>query len=183
MDIRKWLKETVQPELASKHSPEPVGFRHVGSATRRRRRMHATSDSSILDPLHRRTNASPTKCDHSTERNANEHIEDEDLQSTYSHSPSITNSPQQYARRPRHKTRLERYEPSHKITGEQRKNAYGANLGESKKSRRKPKQKTVGKSGINPTHDFHAKNVSTDRLTVRAVTHEATWQCTDDWYS
>ena len=183
MDIRKWLTETVQPEPTPKHSPELVRSNHVDSAPRRKRRVHDTSDSSLLEPLHRAASASPNQCNHFAERDANDHTEGEDLRSTYSCPSSINNSPQRYARRPRHKTRPERYEPSHTIAGKRKKDARRPDPGESKKSRRKPKQKTVGKSGNNTTHDFHAKNVSTDRLTVRAVTPRATWQCADGWYS
>ena len=183
MDIRKWLKETVQPEPISEHSPEPVRSKHVDSAPKRRHRVHDTSDSSLLEPFYRAASASPNECNHPAERDANDHVEGEDLRSTYSHSSSIQDSPQRYARRPRHKTRPERYEPSHTIAGRKKKDARRPDAGESRKSRRKPKQKTVGRSGNNTAHDFHAKNVFTDRLTVRAVTRKVTWQCADGWYS
>jgi hypothetical protein len=169
MDIRKWLGETVQPETISKYSPELIRSKHVNSAARRRNRVHDTSDSSLLEPFHRRTSVSPNECNHLAGRDANNHIECEDLRSICGHSSSINDSPQRYARRSRHKTRLERYEPSHIIAGEE-KDARRADPDESKKSRRKRKQKPVGKPGNKTTHEFHAKNVSTDRLTVRAVT-------------
>jgi hypothetical protein len=76
-----------------------------------------------------------------------------------------------YARRPRRKTRPEHYEcPSTVVTGERGKPAHLREKGESKKPRHKSRRKK-GEQGEKPSsgvvQSFHAKNVSSDRLTVR----------------
>jgi hypothetical protein len=138
MDIRKWLDETVQPEAPR----DPINLQQTTKPAKRKRRRRP--DSSILDP--RPLASSPHL---SVDDSAGEAV-----QATCSDSSSSS----RYARKPRRKTRLERYEPAP--------HAHGHCKGESKKTRRKPRCK---KSEMPPgvMHTFQAKNVSGDRLTVR----------------
>jgi hypothetical protein len=137
MDIRKWLDETVPPE-----APRESNDLHQTAepAERKRRRR---SDSSMLDPR------PPASSPHASLDDS----ADEALQATCSDSSSST----RYARKPRRKTRPERYEPgSH---------AHRHRKDESKKRRRKPRRKR-GDKPPGAMQTFQAKNVSGDRLTV-----------------
>ncbi|KAH7087047.1 hypothetical protein FB567DRAFT_444090 [Paraphoma chrysanthemicola] len=172
MDICKWLNETEVADQ-SLNSPQPPGhdffhrvekpkpvFRQKGTPTRSR------SDSSLLEPQpqsHRAPLARP--------KPLTEQPSDTDAYSKVScpsrgGSAESESSSQRYARKPRRKTRLERYEPSSKKQ-ERGKYVHHSRKGESKKSRRKSKRKK-GEGPANGTADtFHAKNVSGDRLTLK----------------
>jgi hypothetical protein len=175
MDIRNWLRETVQPKPVFRQDFEPFRSKHIDSASPRKHRVHGTSDSSLLDVPHRQASVLSNKGNRPNERNANEHAESDDSQSSYSNAAGTDSSRQRYARRPRYKTRPERYDPSHKATGEQKKNAHHGKRDESNKSRHKPKRRKTEKLGRGAIHDFRAKNVSKDRLTVRTVTCKVAW--------
>lgn len=64
-----------------------------------------------------------------------------------------------YERRPRHKTRDDRYEKKQKKERAKTKARKAAKKGD--------KRKLKARSGAAPTHEFTAKNVTQDRLTVR----------------
>lgn len=144
MDIRKWLDDTVQPE-----APRESNNLHQAAKPAKRKRHHR-SDSSILDP--RPPASSPHE---SVDESANEA-----LQATCSDSSSSS----RYARKPRRKTRPERYEPQH-APGP---HAHRDRRGGRKKMRRKPRRKKGEKPPV-VMQTFQAKNVSGDRLTVRCL--------------
>ncbi|KAH6879061.1 hypothetical protein BKA58DRAFT_453277 [Alternaria rosae] len=142
MDIRKWLDDTVQPE-----APRESNNLHQAAEPAKRKRRHR-SDSSILDP--RPPASSPHE---SVDDSA-----DEALQATCSDSSSSS----RYARKPRRKTRPERYEPQH-APGP---HAHRDRRGGSKKTRSKPRRKKGEKPPV-VMQTFQAKNVSGDRLTLK----------------
>ncbi|KAF1836664.1 hypothetical protein BDW02DRAFT_211592 [Decorospora gaudefroyi] len=160
MDIRKWLDETVQ-------SGAPHELRSIDRTQkpehkeRKRRRKRSKSDSSILDPPPRPhkppTNAreAPNEADDSAS---------EAPQTTLSRSSNSS----RYARKPRRKTRPAHYGASRVAVEERGTHAHQREKGESKKPRRKSRRKTGERPGIaGIVQDFHAKNVSGDRLTLK----------------
>ena len=187
MDIQSWLDQTVLPEQL----PSPDEKRnaatnlqaknHDQTLGRRRERKPSTSDSSLLEaqPQHRRTLlvAPQVALEKSAEASARS---DESRSSTGSESSA---SSQPYARRPRRKTRLERYEPASKHVVERGTHTRRHRKGESSRQRRR-KRKKVDNLGIGFVQGFQAKNISQDRLTVRATTiRQDFWVETDDWCS
>lgn len=138
MDIRKWLDEIVQPETQR----EPVRHQRPVESTKRKRRCK--SDSSILDP---RPPASPP----------HESVDDS-AGKAFRAMCSDSSSSSRYARKPRRKTRPERYEPAPHARRDPK--------DESKTTRRKPRRKK-GEKLPAVIRTLEAKNVSKDRLTVR----------------
>jgi hypothetical protein len=177
MDVRKWLDETVQPDhpqTLTKHSgvgPREDSKKPAPVASKRRRRKRSKSDSSLLDvsPQRQETHAYQQKPP--TEHRAAESACSEASHDTCSVSSGTSTSSQQYARRPRRKTRPERYDPLAKPVYERVKHAHRNREDESKISRRKSKHKKRNKSGSGMVQSFQAKNVTGDRLTVSKTTH------------
>ncbi|KNG46506.1 hypothetical protein TW65_06732 [Stemphylium lycopersici] len=134
MDIRKWLEETEQPE-----APRET-FR------RKHPRRRSKSDSSFLEPLPLRT--------HSPRQETRDKSASEVLYLT----SSDCSDDSQYARKPRRKTRPDRYEPSSRV--------HRGRKYEAKKAQRRTKRKKNGKPG-EVVQNFKAKNVSGDRLTLK----------------
>jgi hypothetical protein len=160
MDIRKWLDETVQPEAPG----EPVEPRQKAAPSKRKRqRKRSKSDSSLLDPAtfppppRRRRKSSPEIVRKAPiERGTANDSASEAPQATVSDSSNSS----RYMRKPRRKTRPEHYEPGSHADRDRK--------GESKKTLRKSKRKKREQPGIGGiVQNFHAKNVSGDRLTVR----------------
>jgi hypothetical protein len=172
MNIQRWLSGIVDLQVSSVpaqtatsdvfHRPEkprPVFDEH-------RAPNRSKSDSSLLVPRSHSHRASPNVPKPSTENGANR-ADSEGSQSGCSENTESESSSQRYARKPRHKTRLERYEPKqHK---EPAKHVHQSRKSESKRLKRKSKRKKGEQSDSGVAQNFHAKNVSGDRLTVRAV--------------
>jgi hypothetical protein len=168
MDIRKWLNETVLP----KQPPSPPDQRSLPPLLEtgetehahrgKRRRKRSTSDSSLLDIRPRRKKTPPTDDAADVEGSACSEAFHPASQSSGSSKLS-----QKYARRPRHKTRPERYEPAAKEVKERGTHTHRRRKGESKKAKRKAKSRKAEKPGTSIVQSFHAKNVPSDRLTVR----------------
>ncbi|KAF1989562.1 hypothetical protein K402DRAFT_326571, partial [Aulographum hederae CBS 113979] len=79
-----------------------------------------------------------------------------------------TRSSEHYERRPRHKTRPEKYEPRSDKERERKRRGRAKKGDESKKRDKTSKRKRKkGKSGTDVSHNFHAKNVAQDRLTLK----------------
>jgi hypothetical protein len=182
MDIRKWLDETVQPEVPLEPIEHLQRTRKTKPAKQKRQRKRSKSDSSLLDPrsdpLQKpAANEPKPPTDGGTGQSASEARQT---------TPSDSSSNNRYARRPRRKTRPEHYEHSSKaITKEWGNYAHRRGEGESKKPRRKSRCKKSEKPGNSTVQNFQAKNVSSDRLTVRehAVAWKYTQYGTDDWCS
>ncbi|KAF2869443.1 hypothetical protein BDV95DRAFT_100711 [Massariosphaeria phaeospora] len=170
MDIRRWLDETVLPQ----QPPSPPEQRSLAPIPRREepkqapkqksRRKRSTSDSSLLDAHPRRRKASPVEHKSDIEESADEDACSDASKSSSRSSGSSTSS-QPYARRPRRKTRPERYEPTSKDIKERGTHLPRRGKGESKKTKRKSRRKKAEKPGAGMVQSFHAKNVPRDRLT------------------
>jgi hypothetical protein len=171
MDIRKWLDET---EDAVATDPAPRSGANFFLPTDKVKPVFADkrapkrtkSDSSLLDPRpshpkrHRATSGGSAGVSASSEASHTDR------------DPSNLSeaSSQRFARKPRRKTRPERYELSLKRNKERGKLIHQSRRDKSKKTGRKSKRKKEEKkpgSGIG--QDFQAKNVSKDRLTVRTA--------------
>lgn len=167
MDIHKWLDETVLP-VRPPSSPNvpaqssPVPFRPPRPSdtllNKGRRRKRSTSDSSLLHVRTAAGGASPM-------RRPADAVEGGDGGTTCSDADGPDSSSesgmsgQRYARKPRRKTRPERYGPAPKDDKRHQK-------GESRKSKKRSRRKTAEKQGAGLVQSFHAKNVPQDRLTV-----------------
>jgi hypothetical protein len=173
MDVQRWLSEIVDTEAPSVpaqtsksdffHRPEKP--RPVFNEQCMPRR--SKSDSSLLVPQPHSHKAPPHEPKHSTKNGANVRAHSEVSHSGRSETTESESSSQRYARKPRRKTHLERYEP--KQRKEPAKHVHQSRKSESKRTRRKSKRKKGEKSDSGVAHNFQAKNVSGDRLTVRAV--------------
>lgn len=134
MDIRKWLEETEQPEAPRE------------TLRRKHPRRRSKSDSSFLEPLPPRTHS------------PRQETRDKSVSEVPYPTSSDCSNDSQYARKPRRKTRPDRYEPSSRV--------HRGRKDEGKKAQRRAKRKKNGKPG-EVIQNFKAKNVSGDRLTVR----------------
>lgn len=161
------------PSLASVARIEPCNMFEKADPMRQssHRRKQSRSDSSLL-PLPPRHTPHTKKRRPPTERNTtDESAGSEVSDATHTESAESSTSSQRYARKPRRKTRPERYEPPSKPVRERGKHAHGRPKGESKKSRRKSRRRIGEQPGSGIVQTFHAKNVSRDRLTVSAAIH------------
>ncbi|KAF2035910.1 hypothetical protein EK21DRAFT_53548 [Setomelanomma holmii] len=173
MDIRRWLDEAAEAE-APRDAPQaldreffhrwerPKPVFNKQSAPKR-----SKSDSSLLDPQPQSHRAPPARPNPPTEEPSDASACSETSHPSHGESIESESSSQRYARKPRHKTRPDRYEPSSKHVGERRKHIHRSRKGESKKSRRKTKRKKGDKQDSGMSHVFNAKNVSKDRLTLK----------------
>jgi hypothetical protein len=173
MDIQKWLSEIVDTEAPSVPAQTSRSdFFHRAEKPRSvfdeqcaQRRSKSDSSLLVLQPhLHE---APPNEPKNSTENRADVRAGSEVSHSSRSETTESESSSRHYARKPRRKTRLERYEPKqHK---EPAKHVHQSRKSESKRLKRKSKRKKGEQSDSGVAQNFHAKNVSGDRLTVRAV--------------
>jgi hypothetical protein len=172
MDIEKWLVETEQPVPS-----EQPGFgtfllpRQPGSVPDAgRRQKHSLSDSSWLQvpsPRPQRKGISAIEQDRHDVRD--KYDRSNASHSTRSESRSISAASQRYVRRPRRKTHPDRYEVGPMKVKQQDRNPHPSRKSESRKSKRKSKRRKDNKMYNGIGQDFHAKNVSMDRLTVRVL--------------
>lgn len=137
----------------------------------KKRRISVSSDTTYLQPATAAANAESENGKRSHSRRHHPRVDpydvdDDDLTPSIlsSSSYSVTDcSPKKpaktYDRKPRHKTRDDRYEKK------QIKELAKAKAKKAAKKGDKRKRKT--RSGAAPTHNFTAKNVTQDRLTVR----------------
>jgi hypothetical protein len=174
MDIQRWLDETILPERPTspankgKRNPVPLVKRPEQSSKGKRRRKPTTSDSSLLDTPPQRK-ITPPVVSHARF----DEIADDSASSGASEpsSGSLSSmSSHHYARKPRRKTRPERYEPAPKDVKERGTHIRRHRKGESSKTKRRHKRKKVDQLGTGIVQAFHAKNVSRDRLTVGSTT-------------
>ena len=149
---------------------------------RKHTRKRRTSDSSVLAPASLQHNTTTNKRKPLTHSGADSSTYSQASHATCSEASTGSTSTQKYTRRPRRKTRPERYDPSAKVVHERGHHAHRSQKRESKKVRRKSKRDRVQKPA-SVVQCFHAKNVARDRLTVRAAMNVVMWSCTDDWLS
>jgi len=188
MDIQEWLDKTVLPQqppsplepCSETHPPyvEPIGH----ASHQRHRRRRPTSDSSLLEALPPRKKAAPVESEHRLGADADESAES-DASHPAAHTESSASS-RPYRRRPRRKTRPDRYDPVPKHVQKRGKHTQRLSKGESKRTKRRSRRSNVDKPDSAIVQGFHAKNVPQDRLTVRsATTNMACWWCTNYWRS
>ncbi|ORY08204.1 hypothetical protein BCR34DRAFT_590051 [Clohesyomyces aquaticus] len=173
MDIRRWLAETVLPERLPS-LPEQLGlppFLQPKEQTEQRRqkgnrrRKRGTSDSSLLD--HRPIGKKAPPINYETNIDEGTDAGPCSDATSASSSSGSSKSSHKYARRPRRKTRLERYEHAAKEIDGRGKEAHLNRKGESRKRRRQSRHKQRGQPRAGLVQGFTAKNVPTDRLTLK----------------
>jgi hypothetical protein len=187
MDIQRWLDEIVDAEnpLVPAQTSGP-NFLHrpdkPKSVFRKQRVPKRTkSDSSVLAPQPHSPNAPSEKRKRKRSINRIPDMDSCSEVSRPSHNASTESKPSSacYARKPRRKTRLGRYEPKqHK---EPAKYAHHSRKSESKRSKCTSTRKKGEMMDSGVAQTFQAKNVSRDRLTVRAVGHAVLCSVTNDW--
>ncbi|KAF2831294.1 hypothetical protein CC86DRAFT_463214 [Ophiobolus disseminans] len=173
MDIQKWLDDTAEVHM---HAP-PNPAQTPGSGFFQRpekpkpvfKEKHAPkrckSDSSLLDPQPHPHKAPPKESKPPTEGSLDASAYSEVSRPSRSDSAESVSSNHRYARKPRRKTRLERYEP--KPVKERGKHIHHSRKDESNKTRRESKRRKGEKLGSGVAQSFRAKNVSGDRLTLK----------------
>ncbi|KAL5379391.1 hypothetical protein DPSP01_008459 [Paraphaeosphaeria sporulosa] len=172
MDIHKWLSETVLPQ----QPPSPPGqgeVHHVICSegpervpNKKCRRKSSSSDSSLLKAPPQRKKGPPPGRVPSIEEDADEACHTDASQPTKRSESSVSSEP--YRRKPRRKTRPDRYEPLSKDAKERGLHAQKRDKGESNMERRKSRcKKEASKSGNGIVHSFQAKNVPRGRLTLK----------------
>lgn len=175
--------------FGSLEHPQPV-------SKRKSRRRRGKSDSPLLEPPPPPPSPPPQpklaakKRKPPTEGGTDESTHSEGPPAARSESSRSNPSSQCYARKPRRKTHPERYEPPPKrLKGwgnrvhPSRKGGSNNRKGEPNKSRHAPRRTRAEQSGNGIGYDFHAKNVSGHRLTVRAAMYAVFSRRTDDWPS
>jgi hypothetical protein len=171
MDIHKWLSETVLPQ----QPPSPPGQREECHLTRihglerapreKRGWEQSTSDSSLLDAPPQHKKAPPSGRVPPTEKEAVGHTDAS--HPTARSERSVSSEP--YRRKPRRKTRPERYGPLSKDAEERGLHAQRREKDESNKERRTSQRKKASKSASGIVQSFQAKNVPRERLTVSSI--------------
>lgn len=179
MDIRKWLAETEHSVPAEQPSivPFPLPRRPDHAPDARRRRKRSSSDSSLLtapSPQPRRRGLPETKRDHRAVRDQVHGAHRETSRSTRSESTDHCSASKDYARKPRHKTRPDRYEARLYKPMEQDERQRPNQKSKTRKSKYMSKRRKGDKTHNGIGQDFQASNVSKDRLTVSAV---HIWYC------
>lgn len=174
MDIRKWLAETEVP--VSSELPEWDRFllpRQPGTVPdARRRRKHSSSDSSlskVASPQPRRKGDTAKKLDGCEIPDVVNERPSDTSHSISGRSTSSSYASQRYARKPRRKTREDKYDVGSGRGKERDSGRRASRKSESKKSKRKSRRRKDGKTHNGIGQEFQAKNVSRDRLTVRTV--------------
>lgn len=147
-----------------------------------RRQARATSDSSLLDAPPQRKQVSPSERAALVQDMADETNRPAATYPTSRSESSASSEP--YRRKPRRKTRPERYGPAPKDAKERGPDTQQPRKGESKKTRRRPRRMKANKSGSGIVQSFQANNVRKDRLTVRVTPLSlSSWWCVNYWDS
>jgi len=175
MDIRKWLDEIVYPEHPTSLQSLPLAksprqLPHPQPVTRVKPvRNQSRSDSSILELSsgQRRTTRKHRKP--TTRAGTAEGAHGEIPVHIGSESSHGSDPTERYVRRPRRKTRPDRYDPSSKIAARDT-YVHQSRKDESNQLHRPSKRRRKANMGGGIGHDFRASNVSGHRLTVRAAT-------------
>ncbi|KAH4803010.1 hypothetical protein HBI25_117060 [Parastagonospora nodorum] len=175
MDIERWLNETAEAGIPPKQGQaSDSAFFQPTEIPRavfkdKHARKRARSDSSLLAPQTYLPRVSPVKTKPTPEKQVDTSAHSDASRPSRSDSTGSESSSHRYARRPRRKTRPELYEP--KRNKERGKHVHQSRKDESKNPRRKSKRKKGDKSDSGVAQNFHAKNVSRDRLTLKPKDH------------
>lgn len=174
MDIHRWLAETETPTPFGQPAVEPFLLPKKPNSVpgARRKRKRSSTDSSLLkapSPQPRRKGVLAIEPDRLEAREAVDRARSDVSHSTRSDSASNSSTGQRYARKPRRKTCLDRYETDTKKGRGPEGTTHPSRKRESRKSKRRPKRKKSENAYSRTGQNFHAKNVPKDRLTVRAL--------------
>jgi hypothetical protein len=161
MDINQWIESL---EQANPPGNPPLSVDQP-PATRKRRRGSGTS--SLLEPFVNRerrdikdrqpvVSVSSSKVDSSDATSAST--------SSASSAPSISSSSEKYQRRPRHRTKADKYHLKSKSKTKSKKKKKNEKMKKKPKHASRKKHKSKAVTGLVQT--FQAKNVPKDRLTV-----------------
>jgi hypothetical protein len=170
MDIAQWLQSTIEATQRppSLHCDRPGPAVNSDEAHRRAhaveppsilsRRRSRTSDSSIVElgPPHRhigRENLTDSRA--------------RDRERAVSPEVEVDETPDPYKRKPRRKTRPDRYETKAKEPKRRGEKRRGKKDGIERKGRKTSTKKSKDKAESALVSNYHAKNVPRDRLTVR----------------
>jgi hypothetical protein len=184
MDIQRWLDEIARAEPPLKRDPasgsEVVQLPEKArpSFKDKRARKRTKSDSSLLVPRPH-SHTAPKEPELPSGQGSGESVYSKASHTSRRSSAQSALSSQLYARKPRRKTRPERYQP--KQPKERGQHIHESRKDKSKRSRRKSKGEKAGKLDGCVAQTFHAKNVSGDRLTVRAAGHAVICDQADNW--
>jgi len=172
MDISKWLEgtagsdhlnPTLQVQLPALLRAENE-VEYMGS-DRHKRRRRARTDSSLIAPNDITVPTAPVTHRRKSESYADETAPDVQTSSSESKSESNGTEPsQRYERRPRRKTRPDRYEP--KPDKDKKRKKLSHKEKETSQRHRKSRRKRRDKLRADPGQSFHADNVPQERLTV-----------------
>lgn len=185
MDIQRWLNDTAEAGTPPKQGQASnSAFFQPTQKPRavfkdKHARKRAKSDSSLLAPQTYLPIVSPRKPKPTPEKQVDTSAHSDVSRPSRSGSTGSESSSHRYARRPRRKTRPELYEP--KRNKERGKHVHQSRKDESKNAKRKSKRRTGDRSDSGVAQNFHAKNVSRDRLTVRVAGHAVICGSADDW--
>lgn len=174
MDIRKWLAATENSVLSEQPKAEHCLLSRQPDTVpdARQRRKRGSSDSSLLkahSPRLRRKSVSVDERDRFGVPDAidESHSDASRPGSTESAASSVVS--QRYARKPRRKTRADKYDIGSKRTKKRSDDQRPSRKSESRKSKRKSRRQKGNKTHNGIGHDFQASNVSKDRLTVSVL--------------
>lgn len=161
------------------------GARQLDDPPRHRKRQRSSSTSSYLEPAvldhvmagdgdnTRKKRNSHGRQQHAVNTKHEKHQESLISESDGSSESQATLAQQSYhyERRPRHKTKEDRYELKQEM---------GRKTPKKDKNKSTRRQSRSAKTGASLLHDFRAKNVASERLTVRTVTQLYTRRRTCD---
>jgi hypothetical protein len=180
MDIDKWLEGTV---VAAERTtlPDQLGFPALlhptykpaveRSARRYGKRMRHSADSSILEPLEPVAAPSRRKL---VLAHGSEHMppsrQDHGRAPSSAHRAESDANSVHYQRKPRRKTRPERYEAKTAEEPAEDRGKHERKRGKKDKDAKHARKRQEDKSGLaDIVQTFHAKNVPRERLTVRGL--------------
>lgn len=168
MDICKWLDETVLPQ----QPPSPPVDCHASRpqqtgqlVSERQKRKQTSSDSSLLQgPLQPSEKIVLPGRGDPVKETADKSAHTYASHLTVHSGSSVSSRP--YRRRPRRKTRPERYEPVAHDAEERGTHNHKHKRSERRRTRRATRRSKAERSGSGIVQNFQAKNVPTERLTV-----------------
>jgi hypothetical protein len=143
----------------------PHTERPRSAAKGKQRPKRCASDSSLLDIAPERANITSEEHKRVKKISITDSVSDQ-ASTAPSESAASHGSSQRYTRKPRRKTRPERYDPSSTVIKKRGEHAHRHHKSESKRARRKSRRVKGKDPATDIAQSFHAKNVYGDRLTV-----------------
>lgn len=172
MDIRKWLAETENPIASKQPDVDRVLLPRQPDTVpdARRRRKRSSSDSSLLEaasPKLRHEGVKAEKLDGCEVPNVINKGHSDRSCSPSGRTTGSSAASQRYARKPRRKTRADKYDVESKRAVAQDEGQRASRKSVSRKSKRKSGRRKYERTHNGIRQEFQARNVSRERLTVR----------------